>query len=638
MDNQLIDILKKYWGHQSFRPLQEEIVQSVLSGSDTVALLPTGGGKSICFQVPAMAMKGVCIVVSPLIALMNDQVHNLRLRGISAIAINSALSSREIDVALDNAVYGNLKFIYLSPERLKSDVVQARIKKMNVSLVAIDEAHCISEWGHDFRPAYREIAELRELLPNVPIIALTATATQEVVDDIVSELHLKDAAIFRKSFVRSNLIYVVQKEQNRLSRICNIVKKVGGSGIVYVPTRRETVRMAHLLRSNGIGAMPYHGGMDFKERSEAQELWVKNKAQVVVATNAFGMGIDKPDVRFVVHIHLPQTIEAYFQEAGRAGRDGKQAYAIYLMEESDITYLRDRVMGMIPDEKTIIQTFRALVNHLQLALGSKMEEAIPFDVSEFSKKYKFNPTAVVNSLKMLEYNGYLTLSDAIHSPSRIQFMLKSKELYSFEVTQPRFEKLIHLLLRSYEGLFEQPVRINENNIGTRLKIAAKSVKDLLNQLHQMRVLQYQEQTDLPFISFPTERLRPESIVLDKEFMESQKRRYLTKMNAAIAYAENNLICRSVQLVSYFGDQSASPCGKCDVCLSIQKHEIQEARFYEIKEKIENQLSQEPIQLYELSVFSNFNEKDVLKVIQWMADNNEIFVNTENDASQVVGLL
>lgn len=638
MENQLIDILKKFWGHQGFRPLQEEIVQSVLSGKDTMALLPTGGGKSICFQVPAMALEGVCIVISPLIALMNDQVHNLRLRGISAVAINSALSSREIDIALDNAVYGSVKFIYLSPERLQSDIVKVRIQKMKVALVAVDEAHCISEWGHDFRPAYRQIAEMRQLLPEVPVIALTATATQEVVEDIVGGLELKDPAIFRKSFTRPNLIYVVQKEQNRLSRLCNIVKKVGGSGIVYVPTRRETVRMAHLLRSNGIGAMPYHGGMDYKERSEAQELWIKNKSQVVVATNAFGMGIDKPDVRFVVHIHLPQTIEAYFQEAGRAGRDGKQSYAIYLMEESDISYLRERVMGMIPDETTIVQTYRAVVNHLQLALGSKMEEAIPFDVSEFSKKYSLNPTVVVNSLKMLEYHRYLTLSDAIHSPSRIQFLLKSKELYSFEVTNPRFERLIQLLLRSYEGLFEQPVKINENNIGTRLKIASSTVKDLLNQLHQMRVVQYQEQTDLPFISFPTERIRPESILLDKEFIASQKHRYLTKMNAAIAYAENNLICRSIQLVSYFGDDSGVPCGKCDVCLANKNKEIAEDLFYEIKAKIEGQLTAEPVQLYNLTVFSTYKEKDVLKVIQWMADNNEIFMNSENDASQVVGLL
>jgi len=634
----LIDILKKYWGHQVFRPLQEDIVNSVLDGKDTLALLPTGGGKSVCFQVPAMAIEGVCIVVSPLIALMNDQVHNLRLRGISAIAINSSLSKREIDIALDNAVYGDLKFLYLSPERLKTDIVKVRIQKMKVSLLAIDEAHCISEWGHDFRPAYREIAEFRKLLPKIPVIALTATATTDVIADIIKQLDFKEPAIFKKSFARSNLIYVVQKEQNRLSRLNNIIKKLGGSGVVYVPTRRDTVNIAHLLRSNGIGAMPYHGGMEYKERSETQNLWIKNKAQVIVATNAFGMGIDKPDVRFVVHLHLPASIEAYFQEAGRAGRDGNRAYAIYLLEASDITSLQNRILGLIPEEKTIIQVYRALVNYLQLALGSSLIEAIPFDLSEFSKKYTFNPVAVYNSLKMLEYCEYLILSDAIHSPSKVQFLLKSKELYSFEVTQPRFERLIHLLLRSYEGMFEQPVRISENNIGSRLKIAAEKVKELLHQLHQMRVVQYQEQTDLPFIAFPKERLRPEGIILDREFINSQKNRLLSKMNAIIAYAENDLVCRSIQLVSYFGDKSAMPCGKCDVCIALKKQNIEENLFIEIKKDLENELTKKPALLNEMAVFRKYKEQDVLQVIRWMADNDQIFINMENDASRLIGFL
>lgn len=634
MENRLVDILKNYWGHQSFRPLQEDIIQSVVTGRDTLALLPTGGGKSICFQVPAMALEGVCIVVSPLIALMNDQVHHLRLRGISAIAINSSLNSREIDIALDNAVYGDTKFIYLSPERLKTDIVKARIKKMKVSLVAIDEAHCISEWGHDFRPAYRELAEFRELIPHVPFIALTATATTEVIADIVEQLDLKDPAVFTKSFVRSNLIYVVQKEHNKLARIQNIIKKIGGSGIVYVPTRREAIKTTHLLRANGIGAMAYHGGMDYKARSEAQDLWVKNKAQVVVATNAFGMGIDKADVRYVIHIHLPQSIEAYFQEAGRGGRDGKLAYAIYLMDPTDITYVRERVMDLIPDMKTIIQVYRALVNHLQLALGSSMIEPAPFDIAEFSKKYSFKSTGVLNSLKMLEVFGYLTLSDAVHSPSRVQFLLKSKELYSFEISQKRFARLIHVMLRSYEGLFEQPVRISENNLGIRIKKGASDVRELLRQLHEMRVLQYQEQTDLPFISFPTQRLRPESVILDKTFINNQRRRYLEKMNSIIAYAENDLICRSIQLVSYFGDNTGEPCGKCDVCLERKKQTIREAYFNQIRTEIRDEITANPVLLRKMEVFAKFKEKDVLRVIHWMLDNHEVEVNKENGISRI----
>ena len=618
--------------------MQEEIIQSVVAGRDTLALLPTGGGKSICFQVPAMALEGVCIVVSPLIALMNDQVHHLRLRGIQAIAINSSLNSREIDIALDNAVYGTTKFLYLSPERLKTDIVKARIKKMKVALIAIDEAHCISEWGHDFRPAYREISEFRDLIPEVPVIALTATATSEVVKDIVEQLSLKDPAIFTMSFVRSNLIYVVQKEHNKLARMLNIIKKIGGSGIVYVPTRREAIKTAHLLRANGVGAMTYHGGMDYKARSEAQDLWVKNKAQVVVATNAFGMGIDKADVRFVIHIHLPQSIEAYFQEAGRGGRDGKIAYAIYLMDPSDITYLRDRVTDMIPDEKTIIQVYRALVNYLQLALGSSMIEPAPFDIGEFSKKYNFKSTGVLNSLKMLEVFGYLTISDAVHSPSRIQFLLKSKELYSFEVTQPRFAKLIHVMLRSYEGLFEQPVRISENNLGVRIKKGASDVRELLRQLHEMRVVQYQEQTDLPFISFPTQRLRPESIILDKAFINATRRRFLEKMNSVIAYAENDLICRSIQLVSYFGDDTGVPCGKCDVCLEHKRQSIREEYFHQIRDDIRTEISLDPILVRKMKVFEKYKEKDVLKVIHWMLDNDEITVNKENGISRIAKTL
>ncbi|MEM9053110.1 MAG: ATP-dependent DNA helicase RecQ, partial [Bacteroidota bacterium] len=351
MENQIFGILKKYWGHQSFRPLQEEIIESILEGNDTLALLPTGGGKSICFQVPAMAMEGVCLVVSPLIALMNDQVQNLRKRGITAAALTSALSKREIDIALDNAVHGGLKFLYLSPERLKTEFFQERLKRMKVSMVAVDEAHCISEWGHDFRPSYREIVELRSLLPeSTPFVALTATATNEVIDDIIGKLELNQSSIFKKSFTRENLIYVVQEEGHKLNRMVSAIKNLGGSGIVYVGTRRETLRQSHLLRANGIGALPYHGGMSSKDRQETQAMWIANKAQVVVATNAFGMGIDKPDVRFVIHVDLPAGLEAYFQEAGRAGRDGKKAYAICLVNDDDRQNLEERVRQQIPEK------------------------------------------------------------------------------------------------------------------------------------------------------------------------------------------------------------------------------------------------------------------------------------------------
>lgn len=625
----LHQILKKYWDYASFRPMQEEIIRSVISGKDTLALLPTGGGKSICFQVPAMAMEGVCIVISPLIALMNDQVDALKKRGIPAVAINSALSYHEIDIALDNAVYGGTKFIYLSPERLQSDIIQQRLRKMKVSLLAVDEAHCISEWGFDFRPAYREIVQIREILPRAPVIALTATATPNVADDIIEQLELKSVARFTKSFVRPNLIYVVQNEKNKLSRIKNIVRRLGGSGIVYVPTRNETRRVAQLLRGQSINALPYHGGMDYESRHKTQKMWLENKADVVVSTNAFGMGIDKPDVRFVIHLHLPQSLEAYFQEAGRGGRDGQLSYAVALINEVDKNYLRDRVALSVPDEKEIIRVYKALVNHLQLALGSKLLEPLPFDLSAFAKKYSFNAVVAYNSLKILETCGYLVLSDAIHAPSRIQFSVGSKALYDFEVRNPRFEKLIHLLLRSYEGLFEQATRISENNICSRLNLSAQKVKEQLRELHQLRILQYSEQTDLPFISFLTERLRPESVILDKEYIDRLRQRHLSRMHAVIDYSENNLICRSKQLVAYFGESTSERCGKCDVCLSLKNSETSDYNFRSIRSEIENNLLHEPYPIQKLPVLEKHSEAKVLEVLRWMAENDLVIVNREN---------
>lgn len=626
------DILRKYWNHRSFRSLQEDIVTAIGSGRDTLALLPTGGGKSICFQVPTMAMDGVCIVISPLIALMNDQVNALKRKGIPAVAINSSLSANEIDRALDNAVYGDTKFIYLSPERLKSDIVLVRLKKMKICLIAVDEAHCISEWGHDFRPAYREIAAIREHLPKVPLIALSATATPEVTRDIIEQLGLHDVAKFIKSFVRPNLIYVVQYEKDKLARIKNIVHRLGGSGIIYVPTRRDTIRMAELLRANQIGALPYHGGMDHDTRHKTQEMWLQNKVTVIVSTNAFGMGIDKPDVRFVVHLHLPQSIEAYFQEAGRGGRDGKLAYAISLIGQVDAEYLRNRAKLSVPEKKEIIRVYRALVNHLQLALGSKVVEPIPFDVSAFAKRYSLNAVAAFNSLKILETCGYLNLSDAIHSPSRVQFLIRSKDLYSFEVANRKFESLIQLLLRSYEGLFDQAIRINENNICLRMRTSTDNVRNQLRDLHQRRIINYQEQTDLPFLSFMTERLNPESVILDKEYMDNLRRRHIDRMQAVIDFSENNIVCRSRQLVAYFGEDSNENCGKCDVCTSNRKAKPGGTQFIAIRSEIEKSLTAEVQNLNQIPTLKKYPQINVLEVLRWMAENDMIYVSGENQVA------
>ena len=620
------NILKQYWGHQSFRPLQEDIILSVLNGTDTLALLPTGGGKSICFQVPAMAVEGTCLVISPLIALMQDQVRNLRKKGIKAAAVHSAQSKREIDQILDNVVYGDIKFLYLSPERLETELFKARLEKMKINFIAVDEAHCISEWGFNFRPSYRKIAELRELLPKTPIIALTATATPKVVEDIREQLGFKNGNTFQGSFHRSNLIYVVQHENNKLARTLSIARKIGGSGIVYVRSRRESIRQANLLRANQFAALPYHAGMTFKERKDVQEAWIQNKAQIVVATNAFGMGIDKPDVRFVIHVNLPQSVEAYFQEAGRAGRDGKLAYAVCLKDEDDVDFLRQRVAEQLPDAELAKNVYRALTNHFQLAVGSDLSIGKPFEIVGFSKNFNFKPLETYIALKLLESHEYAYLSEAIHKPSQIRFLMKSKDLYNFEIKQPKYETLVHHLLRSFEGVFDHPVRIDENQIAIQLKTSPNKIRQLLDELKQFRVIEYQEQTSLPLISFPESRVHTDSIRFDKEFLARETDRIRGRAEAMIAYSENELICRSIQLVAYFGEASTKTCGKCDVCLATKKV----ARVPdEIIQNVIKELKSSQLNLSELLKKLNFANREKSAALRWMVDNNLIRVDAKN---------
>ena len=630
MEKEILYILKKYWGHQSFRPLQEDIIRSISNGQDTLALLPTGGGKSICFQVPAMAKEGVCLVVSPLIALMRDQVQNLRKRGITAAALTSGQSPREIDITLDNAVHGGLKFLYLSPERLKTDLFLARLQKMNVSMVAIDEAHCISEWGHDFRPPYREIAEIRELLPpKIPFIALTATATADVVTDIAEKLKLQSPAIFKKSFARDNLAYVVQEENHKLNRMISAIKNLGGSGIVYVGTRRETMRQSHLLRANNIGALPYHGGMSGKERQDTQDLWISGKAQVVVATNAFGMGIDKPDVRFVIHLDLPAGLEAYFQEAGRAGRDGKKAYAVCLINENDRQALQERIQNQIPRKEDVLQVYRGLVNFYQLASGSMMLDNVPFDLKAFAKRYNLAPAKTLHCLKVLEYEERITLSDAVYNPSKVQFLLNTKELYSFEIGHPKFEPIIRVLLRSYEGLFDHPVRIDELALARRIKSNYGEVRKMIEYLAEMKVLTYQPHTDLPFIAFPKERPKVDELKLDEVRLKKHKQRLEDKMTAVLRYTENDVICRSRQLVAYFDDYTAKDCGQCDVCLAKKKAANLVGEDSSIYHILKKEIEAEPRSLSYLARLSGLKSNDVSNTLRWMSDNREIDINQEN---------
>ncbi|MCX6166841.1 MAG: RecQ family ATP-dependent DNA helicase [Sphingobacteriales bacterium] len=563
-------VLKQYWGYDAFRALQEEIVQSVLEGKDTLALLPTGGGKSICFQVPALVQPGICVVVSPLIALMKDQVENLKVRGIEAVAIVSGMSKREVDILLDNCVYGKIKFLYISPERLSSPLVQERIRHMNVNLFAIDEAHCISQWGYDFRPPYLQLAELRELHPKVPILALTATATQQVADDIVSKLVFKKGfQIFRKSFERTNLSYVVANEENKLKRLLKLVNTVKGSGIVYVRNRRETQELARQLALEGIKADFYHAGLAAEVRSQKQDDWKANKLRVIVATNAFGMGIDKPDVRFVAHMDLPESLEAYYQEAGRAGRDEKKSYAVLLYNDADVKALERKLAQGSPSLADIQVVYHQLGNHFQVAYGAGEGLLFPFDLADFCKKYKLEPIKTINILKVLSLEGYIGLTESVYLPSRLQVIVDYEALYSFQLSNAAYEPLLKTLLRSYGGLYDQYVPIKEQDLAKRLQITASQVAQMLTKLNDMQLIAYEPKTDQPQVQFLRSRVDRAHLGIDYTFLAQRQAIYQKQVESVLHYV-NKPICRSQQLLNYFDELTKEKCGVCDVCIGARK--------------------------------------------------------------------
>lgn len=558
------EILKKYWGFDSFRPLQEEIIQSVLQEQDTLALMPTGGGKSLCFQVPGIAKPGVCLVVSPLIALMIDQVQHLKKMGIQAVALHSGMSYSEIDQTLDRCIYGEIKFLYISPERIQSDLFAHRSEKMDLNLIAIDEAHCISQWGYDFRPAYLQISSLRETHPKVPILALTATATPAVVSDIQDKLGFDKENVFRKSFVRENLSYNVLHEENKRNRLLSICEKVGGCGVVYVNSRRKTADISTFLQRHGILATSYHAGLAGPLRAKRQDDWMNNRAQVIVATNAFGMGIDKPDVRFVVHLDLPQNIESYFQEAGRAGRDGKKAWAILLKEPNDILSLKARIQQNFPEPKTIKLAYRALLNHLQIAAGSGQNSSFPIDISTISKSFNIGILDLYNSFKLLENEGYLTFNEGFYNPSRVKMTVSPEVIYDYEVRHPKLAALIQLLLRSYSGMFDDAVKIDETTIARRLNINQKDVVSQLNSLNNKQIIDYTPATDSAMVTLTLPAQYDRSLTLSQDVYHNRKKLALDKMNAMIDYLGDG-VCRQRRLVRYFGEKHATDCGHCDIC-------------------------------------------------------------------------
>lgn len=628
-----VDILSKYWGYDTFRDKQKDIVDSVLAGQDTLALLPTGGGKSICFQVPALMMNGICIVVSPLIALMHDQVANLKKRNIKAIAITSGMSKKQIDIALDNAVYGDIKLLYVSPERLKTRLFLMRFQKMNVSMIAVDEAHCISQWGYDFRPAYLEISELRKIKPNVPILALTATATTAVVNDIQDKLNFVNGKIVQKSFFRNNLIYSTFKVENKKNRIEEFLRQNNGSGIIYCATRKDVKELTAHLHSKEFSVDFYHAGLTFEERKIKQENWVTEKTRVIVCTNAFGMGIDKPNVRFVLHYDIPETIEAYFQEAGRAGRDELYANANLYFEEHDIKKLIEKVNTKYPSLEKIKTIYNALGNHFQLAYGSGKDERFPIEINDFCNKYNFQLMEVYNGLKFLELAGYLELTESAYVPAKIKFIGEQIELYKEQVKDKNMDTLILFMLRSHMGLFEDYVPINEFIIAQKTKLAKQEVTQKLNYLQQLELVDYVPQSDEPHVTFLTERLPEANLIFSPKFYKERKDIAFEKMKAMVKYLEED-ICRSVFLLGYFDEKNTEHCGHCSVC--IKKIDLK------LKTKIANEMklwlracSKEKNEILTENVLDNFKHFKRNEILEILREFNDIgLIKTDSSGKKI----
>jgi len=580
--------------------------------------------------VPAMAKTGLCLVISPLIALMKDQVENLTKKGIKAIAITSAMHKREIDIALDNCVHGAVKFLYVSPERLETEIVKVRLQKMTINLIAIDESHCISQWGYDFRPSYLKLANLRELLPHVPVLALTATATPDVVKDIQEKLLFKKPHVIQKSFERKNLHYVVLKEEDKLQRLVKIIKNVKGSGIVYARNRKKTQDIASYLRSHHISADFYHAGLDSKTRDTKQSNWIQNKSQVMVCTNAFGMGIDKPDVRFVVHIDVPDSIEAYFQEAGRAGRDEGKAYAVLLFNEGDKLELERNLQASFPSLEEIRQVYQALVNYYQMPAGSGKGVTTNFDIIAFSDTYKLQPVLVFNSLKFMEREGYLSLTDAVFQPSRIKLEMNREDLYKFQLSNSKLDVFIKLLLRSYSGLFDNFVKISEVDLARKIPAKYEAVVKTLNYLHQQKVIIYAAQTELPQLTFEQPRVVTKDLTFSKENFSLLKKKAEERVSAMIHYADSTHKCRSQLLLAYFGETDTYACKQCDVCLESNKNTLHTDEFENISTQVKELLAVHPMQLKMLVDAVTDNQEDkILHTIQWMLDHSQIKYNENN---------
>lgn len=623
------EILRRYWGYDSFRPLQEEIIQSVWERKDTLGLMPTGAGKSLTFQVPAMAMEGLCLVVTPLIALMKDQVDHLREKGIKATTVYSGMSRDEIITVLENCIFGDYKFLYVSPERLASDIFLTKLRAMNICLLVVDESHCISQWGYDFRPSYLKIADIRDKLENVPVLALTATATHEVVNDIQEKLHFRGKNVFRTSFERKNLSYVVRTTENKIAELIHILKSVKGTAIVYVRSRQETRDIAAVLRKSEIAADFFHAGLSHEEKIYKQNAWKSDECRVIVSTNAFGMGIDKPDVRLVVHMDLPNSPEEYYQEAGRAGRDGRRSYAIILYAKTDGAKLKKRVTDTFPGKEFIVRVYEALGNFLQIAVGSGANHVFDFNLHEFCHVFKFSYLPTYHALKILELAGYIEYAEEVDARSRVKFLVYRDELYSLNLSKDS-DELVHTILRSYAGVFSGDVYIDEAMLAIRLGKSRDEVYQMLVQLAKLRYIHYVPQNKTPFIIYTASREDTAFVSIPRSVYEERKKRFEKRIVSMADYAETDRVCRSRRLLIYFGEKNPEDCGNCDVCLQRTETGLSEVEFKEIEYALTESLhTTSPQRLNDLvKSVPNRNAEKVIKVIRFLIDRGSFLLKDD----------
>ena len=616
-------ILKQYWGYDSFRGIQEEIISSIGEGRDTLGLMPTGGGKSITFQVPALAKPGLCLVITPLIALMKDQVQNLRKRGVKAIAVYSGMTREEIIVALENCIFGDYKFLYISPERLDTEIFQIKLRSMKVSMITVDESHCISQWGYDFRPAYLKIADVRRLLPDVPILALTATATPEVVKDIQVRLAFRKENVFRMSFERKNLAYIVRRTEDKAGELVHILTQVAGSAIVYTRNRKRTKEVSLFLNQHDISATFYHAGLDNATKDQRQKGWQDGTFRVMVATNAFGMGIDKPDVRLVIHLDFPDSPEAYFQEAGRAGRDGQKAYAVLLYAQSDKTILKKRIGDTFPEKEYIRQVYEHINYYYQMAMGDGRGCTFAFNIEEFCQRFKHFPVRVDSALKILTRAGYLEYTDEQDNTSRLIFTLRRDELYRINENNPDTEKLLRIILRSYTGLFSDYAYISEETLARRSGLTRQQVYDTLILLTKRHILHYIPGKKTPYIIYTRERQEASRVVLGREVYEDRKQSYERRVKAMIDYADTDDRCRSRMLLEYFGERNEHNCGQCDVCLDRHRSGLRLGEFEDIAHAIISLLAEAPRMPQEIVHILSYDEGKILKVLTFLLSEERI---------------